>query len=446
MTTAYRFYWNESYERCKYDEAKHRFPEWLEEYKRDRAAHEKARSAHPDPTMLDAEFVVAFDASFCSFRTLHPDSPADDLGPLPCMRSLTEILLRGARATPGYFDDHELSGRNLGDVDPLLGRLGTRWAPGVEEFFDALAASGSMTMCTNRVYVGNGGESLWSMAFLRVTGQWDQGGTPLEQLLFRRASFRLLARMSFLSAERERAVGASHRFISLRPDTEFIRTVSIGGQSHHFPHYSLPWYPSNPDKHFGCRVRPENYDGILHVMYLAVFMYRHYPWPQRQQCRVDEDIARLLQDSHSGCQNGFRSYGCNDVVRSTMEMVTDMPGLFQALLEDDTLWLLLAARCCDEDECTTIESSFYFACVLQLVTRGRGMGRWSSVFRSRENERELTKTLKKCPEISTWLCGEVGRPVLLDICRQRRRRVVEVNSQTVLRWNHLVSNRSISPD
>lgn len=218
-----------------YDEAKDRFPEWLAEYKRDRAEHEKARSAHPNPTMLDAEFAAAFEKSKFSLRLI---SPAGDLGLLPTMRSLTAILLRGARATSGYFDDHELIGSNLGDVDDLLRTVGTMLAPGLEDFLDALAASGSMTMCTNRVYVGNGGESLWSIVFRNVVSRHrDLGrtcGTPLEHLFFRRASFRLLARMSFLSAERQLAVGAAHSFMSLGPYDVF-RGRSCRG----------PWYISS---------------------------------------------------------------------------------------------------------------------------------------------------------------------------------------------------------
>lgn len=331
------------------------------------------------------------------------------------MGPLTDILLSGARASPEHFWDYELTS-NLGEFEDLLAELGTRRAPGAEELFDALTASGSVALLTNRIYVGNGGEALWNFVFQAVMyghfwGRKGEVRTPLGELLFRRASFRLLTRMSFLGAEHGLAEGASHRFMSL----------PCGKGS--------PWYPSDYIIEYRrCGWPRENYDSILHVMYLAVFMYRHYPWPQPQQSRVDEDIAELLQDNHSRCRHGVSFHGV-DVVRSTLELATTMPGFFRALLEDDALWLLLAARGC-EGESATFQSDFKIACALQHFTSGREMGPWRKYFRSRRDERELRKILTRPPGLSAWLCSEVGRFALFDICRQRRRRLLEVNRKT----------------
>lgn len=398
-------YWNEAYETCSYGEAETRLTGWLQEYQRDRAVHEKARRAHPDPTTLDNDFAVAFkEASSCQ-ATLEYPFPTSP-------RALTAMLLNGARATPcrGCFDDYELSGRNLGDiVEVLRGRPD----PEVEEFLDAVTTSGSVAVISNRRYAGNGGDPLPAFVLTALVsgGVW---GTPCHETLsedrdLRRVCLRLLARMSFLSAEREIAFGSTHDFMALVQTCRYASGVypaqQIGTQSF---------------------VDPRNRDPILHVMYLMIFMYRRYPWPPDQQYHVDEEIARWIQDDDGGCRH---YHVCGPIlhqltlVRHTLKLAVLLPGFFQALQEDHSVWLLLAAACTRE------QGSRCEAGDRATTCGGREKICWvfNAAFRSSREENNLIRTLAHNRLLSAWVCSEDGRYLLLDVCRQRRRRVVEVS-------------------
>lgn len=424
LTPAHRLYWNESYERCTYHEAEDRFTEWLEEYQQDRAAHKKARRAHPDPKTLDYAFAAAFKGAY-----VYP-YPYGSEALRNATRILSDMLLTGARATPEHFDDSEFS-ENLGEMRKLLEHLGTGRAPGAENLFDALAASGSVPMLSNRAYMGNGGTTLLCLVFDAMMPRaitCDRYPEEPEDFLagrrHRRACFRLLARMSFLRTERALAEGSNHRFMSMNLNWEKI-----------FPSGTIRL--SDTRGRSLIRRRAEAFDASLHMMYLMVFMYRRYPWPRPQRCRVVADIAEWLQDDHTRYRGGGNLFP-KDLARKTLNLALVMPGFFEALLEDRTLWLLLAASQCGEENASD-EINFYWGYALQVATHGRGMGRWSvagsswnGFFQSRQDERSLSTLLKENAGLSTFLCSQPGRPIILDICRQRRRRVVKVSYPTRL--------------
>lgn len=317
------------------------------------------------------------------------------------------MLLNGARATPGRgcFDDHELSGHNLGEiVDVLKGR----WNPDLEDFLDAITASGSMVILTNRRYVGNGGCPLPLFALEAVVSGGILGWhtslreTSSEDRDYRRVCLRLLARLSFLSAERELALGSTHDFMALVQAGRGVHPVqNIGGKD---------------------LADPRNHDPILHVLYLMVFMYRRYPWPQDQQYNIDEEIAKWIQRPDGGC-NHFPLCGRGNneltIVRRTLELAVILPSFFHALMEDNSVWLLLAACLRQHSSCTAGNH----------VTTSGGEKGWflNTAFSSRREEKNLIRLLKHYRLLAAYVCGEDGRYLLLDVCRQRRRRVIQVS-------------------
>ncbi|CAM9878051.1 unnamed protein product, partial [Ectocarpus fasciculatus] len=363
VSTENKLYWNEFYESCSYGEAeKNRFARWLEEYQQERAAHQKARSAHPDPTKLDADFFRAF-RKISAFRR---DGTTD-----AALKVATNILLSGAVDVPegnahvatfepgpagehplgrffGYFQDHYGWGTNLGHVVGIFENyiwVSSGPSPELEAFLEALAASGSVAFLTNTRMDGGGGRALGQLLDLTIYRR----STYLSSVKILRLGLRLLARMSFLSAEQAAAVGCTHPFMALlriRPRSKGLYSVE------------------EIDLYRCGNGAPYVDDAILQVLYLTIFMYRRYPWPQGQQYRVDATIAKWVEED---LDRSF-DYHRRSLVRSTLKWAVSLPGFFQALLEDHSIWLLLAA--CDIEE-------------RHLVGKNRGCFFFNASFRSR---------------------------------------------------------------
>lgn len=431
-------YWNEYYESCSYGEAEEaRFARWLEEYQQDRAAHQKARSTHPDPTKLDEDFFEAFQniPNICGNMSVGPE-----------IEVATNILLSGARATTcfapleyvqgkyrykvsslrypeyvegacctgpigysvdipdgrahiphshflnppsfGCFQNDWNSGINLEDVVDLLNNdlmVEKGPTPEVEAFLDALAASGSVALLTNACCDGGGGFVLDQLLDLTIY----RSSTNFSCVKTHRMGLRLLARVSFLSAEQALAAGCTHPFMALlriRPQSQAsysVERISLGRRL------------------FGPYVD----DAILQVLYLTIFMYRRYPWPRQQQYRVETTIAKWVEwaehDRHR-----------RSIVTDTLAWAFYLPGFFNALLEDHSLWFLLSA--CEVEERHT-------------VGRNRGVFFLNAAFGSRQRENHLIRALTNNRIFLAWVCcSKGGRHLLREVCRQRRRRVIQV--------------------
>lgn len=423
-------YWNEFYESFTYSESEEAlFTRWLEEYQQDRAAHQEKRSAHPDPAKLDDDFYKAF--------VKLAWVPQNITG--AALEVATNILLSGARATtclasvecvegqyrlhslryPDYVEgacctgpirysvdvpdgDAHLAkwdtfgkycsrfqngrdwGKSLRDVayivaDDLWKAKGP--TPELEAFLDALAASGSVALLTNTCMDGGGGfvlDQLLDMTIYR--GSYGFGCVKTHRM-----GLRLLARMSFLSAEQALAVGCTHPFMAL------IRIRPRSPAS-----YPVEYIVN---RYLKCCVD----DAILQVLYLTMFMYRRYPWPRQQRYRVETTIAKWVEWVEVDCNRP-------SIVKETLAWAMLLPGFFQVLVEDDSIWFLLAAF--------DIE---------QRVASGKKRGFFlNTTFSSRQRESRIIGELKNNRLLSAWMCGKDNRHLLQEVCRQRRRRVVKV--------------------
>lgn len=334
------------------------------------------------------------------------------------------MLLAGARVNddcyclPGIVDllegiiyDGDTPGRCLSSRD--LGFL---------NFMEAVVASGSVTVLSVMHEVGSGDMPLpYFVLEMVATGNSYPVGSPRPMKfamnrIFCRVCLRLLARMSFLSAERALAVDDTHPFMTL------LQTWYRPGEGIHPVGFTRECFLGHP----------ENHDTISHVMYLTVFMNRRYPWPPRHRHRADIEIAKWLQEDERNWTVTNEMFGL-DRARETLTQAAILPGFLQARLEDHRLWLVFAACGCAEDGVFD-ERNIYFALLLHLATGGREMGGvWSgsgsllnSFFSSRQEEGRLTSMLRTNCTLSTWFYSQGGRSILLDICRQRRRRVVQV--------------------
>lgn len=405
-----------------YADAEPRFSRWLEKYQRDRAVHTRARRAHADPVKLDADFaqvVSRMGIGGCYNR------PAE-------FREATRMLLSGACASTEHFRDNE-GFFNLGDiVDLLESFVGGRAqiAPEIMAFLKALAASGSAVILTNRRYVGNGGRQLpyFVLETAVIGAPWDYNyhqpsllrlGSPHDYAL-RRACLRLLARMSFPSAERGLARGDTHPFMVLLETNR--------GGIHPFLEIRT---------RFLAREYRTNQAAFLQVLYLMIFMYKRFPWPRRQYL-ADVEHARRIRAPEHWVERGLLA---SKVVR----MAILVPGFLRELVVDQNLWHVLAAygfeghncslhlsSCCVHDN-----QSYYYQCDTFERSASSSCGRstelarlWNVLFSNRKDESSLIAMLRGSRLVSKWVCAKGRRPLLLEICRQRRRRVVQMRQRS----------------
>ncbi|CAM9771243.1 unnamed protein product [Scytosiphon promiscuus] len=380
-----------------YDEAETRFERWLKNYQSDRTAHERARSAHPDPASLDAHLAAAVRAMYLP-RCLQ--KPAE-------LARATGLLLSGARASPAHFRDNHTAG-NLGDlVNALEGQAEAqvrgcpRLVPELGEFLDALTGSGSAAVLTNKRYTWDGGRPLpnFVLQSVAVGHPWgsyrgprpDRAGTREDRAL-RRVCLRFLARMAFLSAERTLGEGGTHPFLAL---------LWSG------PH-AVGVYPL---QEIATRYLddPFNQAATLQVVYLMVFVYRALPWPRRQFL-ADSEYAEWM--------NYGGSWSVRSFSRRLMQVAVIVPGFFEAFVDQNLEHVLLAT-----------------GDLGHFPGRGRTQGgdvsrvfAWNRYFKDRREEERLTDLLQENRLFSAWVC-KAGRTFLLETCRQRRRRVVEAVAQ-----------------
>lgn len=384
-----------------YEVAEARYKRWLDDYRHDREAHAKARNAHPDPAALDAEFSQAY--RVLSGPSRRPSPEVDAL-----VKAGTDLLQRGASADPRYFKNYELSGPNLGDIVDLLesGKID----PPLAGFLKALTACEASAVLNNRRYCGNGGQELpyfvlravitgepWGSRLIAVaqSGSWRE-----ENRTFRRACLRVLARMAFWSAECACAQGAPHPFVVLLNTDRGGIHLMEAFQIRHLSSEAI---------NRGC---------MLQVLYLMIFVYRRFPWPRRQYL-ADIEYANSLHASSSA----WEGYSMRtNLARRIMRIILFMPAFLHALVEQKLWHVLVAYRV---DKCDTYRCSIH---------HGRRRDRfcvWGDHLSSRQHERNLMQVLSNDRLISIWFCGKEGRCFLLELCRQRRRRVVQVSHPTV---------------
>eukprot|EP00752_Nemacystus_decipiens_P008595 g7674.t1 len=329
------------------------------------------------------------------------------------LRAATELLHNGAKATTEHFQDNELSSKNLGDIVDLLSAhsFSGAWsavAPELAAFLDALTSSGSEAILTNKRYVGNGGMPLPFFVLHSVTvgepwGDGPQGSTESSDVgssrdrAFRRICLRLLARMAFLSAERRLARGAAHPFMALLETKHGPETY---GEMLPFEEVRAPRL-----------AHPTNQSAFLQVVFLMMFVYRRLPWSSREQYLADaqyRDASRPLFD-----------WGGVQLKNQLCTIILGVPGVLQALVVDGGLWHVLVAHGIgirvDPEERPL---GFTFK---------RNLGEYclNDCFGSKTEEDKLIVLLRDTRLLSKWFCGVAGRYLLLEVCRQRRRRVVQ---------------------
>ncbi|CAM9918943.1 unnamed protein product, partial [Hapterophycus canaliculatus] len=151
-----------------------------------------------------------------------------------------------------------------------------------------------------------------------------------------------------------------------------------------------------------------NQAAALQVVYLMVFVYRAFPWPRGQHLADTEYIETLLSDD-PWMARFFNT-------RAT-EMVTIVPGVFDVFLDQKLEHLLL------------VNGLFSHTTGRQEPSNPRGpVCVLNSFFRSRRHEGWLVAMLRGNRRCSAWVC-KGGRSLLMEICRQRRRRVVQAIAQ-----------------
>lgn len=370
-----------------YAEAEVRFTRWLEKYQLDRSQHAAARRAHPDPAALDARFDDAI-------RRM--DHLFDDCHDRPELREATDLLWRGARAIDKH--PHSITKRRLTDIVCVLEMRagGVRVEPPVGAFLDALTASGSVAILDSACWhIGHRDTfRLFPFCVLQtvVIGEpWglyydakmvDLGSSG--DVALRGTCLRLLARMAFLSAERALGNGDTHPFMALlEADGERIYPFGVTRRKH--------------------MEHPANQAAFLQVLHLMTFVYRHFPWPRRQYVADVED-ARMLRSRPAFWE--AKPSWCRDRLRPPLDKIlwfaVFVPGVLEVLVENDLCHVLTAYRVMDDKP---------------LI---------GQLFSTREKEDRLIRLFRDNFRVSSWICGEGERCLLLDLCRQRRRRVLQV--------------------
>ena len=334
--------------------------------------------------------------------------------PLTELRAATALLHGGARAAPEHFQDYELSTSNLGDIVDLLethstySSAGSSMVPEHAAFLEALTSSGSAAVLTNKRYCGNGGMPLPFFVLNSVTvgNPWGSSSPGIESLgspkdlAFRRVCLRFLARMAFLSAERSLARGATHPFISL---LETRHGPGDRGELLPFKDFRAQQF-----------VHPTNQAAFLQVLYLTIFVHRRFPWPSRRQYRADA----LYRDALSP----LSTWEGIELTSQIRRMILTVPGVVQALVVDNNLWHILVTygvgtRANDR------------SCPRPRRNHNCGVHFLNSCFGNRVEQDKFVALLRNTRLLSDWFCGQAGRHLLLEVCRQRRRRVVQVISK-----------------
>ena len=411
-------------ENC-YADAELRYTRWLEKFQVDRSRHAKARRANPDPAALDAELADALD----TMHGLGYDKPE--------LREATDLLWRGARMAETSCS---LLGHKLANIiymleadDPGREERTQILRPHFRAFLDALTASGSyQAMCKTYGFYVVGARDVWEtlpfcvLQSVVIGEPWgidyDSKAVKLgslEDLALRRVCLRLFARMAFLSAERALGRGETIPFMALfETDGRKLCPFGLIEMEH--------------------MVHPTNQAAFLHVIYLMVFMNRRFPAIGQLQHIADMEHAstvlsrpvdRYLYDcwGTSPKNQADNIYGAvvdplppsEQVLRLAFFLV---PGVWKLLLEENLGHLLL---------------KYCFMGYLEQPRVGSiNQGTPSKVmcdtfckvfFSSREAENALIRIFRYTGlASSSWICGEGGRFLLLELCRQRRRRVLQV--------------------
>lgn len=257
-------------------------------------------------------------------------------------------------------------------------------------------------------YVGNGGVELpYFVLDSVVIGQpWRYDYDPQRLELgspddraFRRNCLRFLARMSFLSAEQALSNGETHPFMVL------LRTKRDE---------LLPLLEVNP--RFLTQEQPTNRGAFLQVLYLMVFVYESFPWPRRQHL-ADVEHSEILRFEPHWRHASKRT----SIASHTLYAAVFLPGFLRALLVDRSLWHVLAA--------------YVFGATAEgRYDDSKGFCLLNGFFCGRREEDRLVAVLGGSRLISKWLCSEAGRWILLQSCRQRRRRVLQVRPPSSTDW------------
>ncbi|CAN0263788.1 unnamed protein product [Ectocarpus sp. 8 AP-2014] len=109
-------------------------------------------------------------------------------------------------------------------------------------------------------------------------------------------------------------------------------------------------------------------------------------------------------------------------------MMIMVPGFLRELVVDQQLWHVLFAYGVGRSEgsrCHLRHQSRDSLGISSGETRDAARRLCNVFFRNRQHEKRLIRMLKETCLVSTWICGDAQRPLLLEICRQRRRRVLE---------------------
>jgi len=417
-----------------YADAEMRYTRWLEQFQLDRSRHARYRRAHPDPAALDAELGATLDRMGRVEDRYHLEWHEPDL------RGATDLLLRGARVSGSFH--HQVLDDIINMLDskgPFIGRA-EFVHPDFRAFLDALTASGSVLVLdgiVEEVFIGEDfyqAYPFWVLQTVVKGHPWavlphDPGyRIVLDDLAVRRVCLRLLARMTFLSAERDLGRGESHPFMVLL-------------QTRRIPRGWTTMYPfgSIETAHV---MHPINHAAFLQVVHLMMFVYRRFPWPGRQQHLADaEDAMVALSQSNKwdwvpfGIQmppfnTGRRTKKVMQQCKpwhKMMRLAAFVPGFLEVLLEHDLGHLFTAycfAGCLAGRQWVGGEMK---SATTSSVKCGIFPGNFRVFFSSRKLEDRLIRLFRYNGQVSRWICGG-GRCLLLDFCRQRRRRVIQVTS------------------
>jgi len=401
----------------RYADAELRYTRWLEKFQLDRSRHARVRRAPPDPAALDAELA----------DVLHGRQG------LSCYASeATDLLLGGARMVE---PSSGLLGHKLSSIVYMLEV--ENWSrPHLQDFLDsqfqgfldALTASGSVAIldswafCTSDGYNGRGVWEQLPFGVLQTVAIGEPWGIryypkaiklgSLDDLAVRRACLRLLARMAFLSAEHALGRGDAHPFMVL---------LQTYGGRRLCPFASIQ---------MGPMVHPTNQAAVLHVVYLLEFIYRRLPWTGQHQHLADVEHASMVLSCplrYWGLSPGkqadqlFHQHTQTPLVEQMMGFGMLVSGTWKGLFEG-YLGHLFKTYCffghfeqreAREDQKSTPDS-VKSASVNKLF------------FSNRKSEQKLIRLFEDNGHISSWICGG-GLCLLLNFCRQRRRRVLQVS-------------------